>query len=280
MVSIGVCWKVVTDDVTPGVSPADEAALEIALRLAGRGGSVDAAGPVEADSTITSSSVTVASVAGPAADDVLRSAAAVGADRLVRVDQGSGVPPCSASVAAMLASVLSEADIVLCGDYSLDRGSGSVPAFLAGELGAAQALGLVAVDHEPPAIPLRVVRRLDGGRREVLEVPTPCVLSVEGSIARLRRAALPDTLASRTATVEVVPSPGPTATIEPVDVEPYRPRARVMPGPVGDTLDRVRSILDVGGAEPSHRETVHLEPEAAADRILQQLRDWGHLDPG
>ena len=36
--------------------------------------------------------------------------------------------------------------VVLCDAYSLDRGSGSVPAFLAAHLGAAQALGLVAVE--------------------------------------------------------------------------------------------------------------------------------------
>ena len=66
-----------------------------------------------------------------------------------------------------------------------------MPAFLAAELGAAQALGLVdveldaragRVDRVAPARPrpARAVR-LDG----------PGVLSVEGSTARLRRAALP-----------------------------------------------------------------------------------------
>ncbi len=53
----------------------------------------------------------------------------------------------SAVVAALLAQALREvgADGVLCGDASLDGGSGSVPAFLAGELRAAQALGLVGL---------------------------------------------------------------------------------------------------------------------------------------
>ena len=34
---------------------------------------------------------------------------------------------------------------------------------------------------------LALVRRLDGGRRELLEVEAPAVVSVEGSVATLRR---------------------------------------------------------------------------------------------
>ena len=51
------------------------------------------------------------------------------------------------------------------------------------------------------------MRRLDGGRREVLAVPPPAVLSVEGAVARLRRASLPAELESRRAVIEVVPGP-------------------------------------------------------------------------
>ena len=75
----------------------------------------------------------------------------------------------------------------------MDRGTGSVPAFLAHELGNAQALGLVEVDtgHAVDrAVDCACVRRLDGGRREVLDVAAPAVLSVEGSVRRLRRAPL------------------------------------------------------------------------------------------
>ena len=48
-------------------------------------------------------------------------------------------------------------------------------------------------------------------------------------------------------------------------------------------MNRVRSILDVGGAD-AQAETVTLEPGAAAARILDQLTEWGylgeHLDDG
>lgn len=266
-----MCWKWVSldNETDPdrrwaGVSAADEAALEVALRLA----SADA------------SSVTVVSLGPDAADTVLRDAHAVGADEVIRVDASTELD--SLTVAMALAQHLRRCDVVVCGDYSPDRGTGSVPAFLADELGAAQALGLVSVATDGATTgdaapgPIRVVRRLDGGRREVLDVPTPAVLSVEGSVARLRRASLTSSLASKSVDVTVVP--GPHGRLPETEIHPYRPRARSLPAPAGDTLARVREILDVGGGN-ERAEVVTLDPPDAARRILDQLRDWGYL-PG
>jgi electron transfer flavoprotein beta subunit len=60
-------------------------------------------------------------------------------------------------------------------------------------------------------------------------------------------------------------------------VLPYRPRARALPPPAGESpLARVLSLLGTG----THRgpaERVDAEPAAAAERILDQLRAWGYL---
>jgi electron transfer flavoprotein beta subunit len=278
--NLAVCWKhaelggpaaAQTGEITSGgvdtrwagVSPADEAALEIALSLRELAG---------AESTVT-----VVALGSAAVDAVLRTALAAGADRAVRIDASSALD--GATVADALAVTLGDVDHVWCGDYSLDRGSGSVPAFVADRLGAAQALGLIGV--ELPTFradqPLRVVRRLDGGRRELLDVTPPAVLSVEGSVASLRRAGLAATLASKSAEVEVVPGP-PSDPDAPVGVvTPYRPRARALPPPIGVALDRVRDLLKIGSDDSSHPETVTLEPQDAAVRILAQLREWGYL---
>lgn len=256
---ITVCWKWVAvdgataDDRWAGVSPADEAALEVALDMAGDG-----------------DEVVVATVGPPAADAALRAATAVGATRVVRADSSDAS---SRAVASALAAVAAGSDYVLCGDYSLDRGTGSVPAFLAGELHAAQALGLVEVDTARR--PIRALRRLDGGRRERLDVAAPAVLSVEGSVARLRRAPLAATLAATNAPVDVIA--GPPSPLDDAVVTTYRPRARSLHAPAGDTLARVRDILDVGGDTGGHADTVVLDPPAAARRIVDQLREWGYL---
>lgn len=256
------------DERFAGVSPADRAALEVALTLGEQRGE-----PV------------VVMTAGPAgADRALRTAMACGAARVVRIDLP--VDAESRNVADALADEIecldsNGASVVLCGDYSLDRGTGSVPAYLAHRLGAAQALGLVAVETavetaRPPARAIRATRRLDGGRREVLDVPMPCVLSVEGSVATLRRAGLRQMLDTHSAAVHVVAATSgrhATATV----VTPYRPRARALAAPAGDqALDRLRALTDAGGTS-TRGETVVLAPSDAAARIVQALRNWGYL---
>lgn len=269
--TIAVCWKWVSldgDARWAGVSPADRAALETALVLA----------------TATGEDV-CAFALGPAdADFVLREALAAGASRAVRVDASPDLrsDAVARALAGAITAVVDRPSWVLCGDYSLDRGSGSVPAMLAAELDAAQALGLVGVDIDAATgtsdgRALHATRRLDGGRRERLRVSAPAVLSVEGSVARLRRATLAAGLAARNAPVEIVSGPaGPRDA--PAEVGPYRPRARVISAPPGqDALARVRAIT-AAGATTSHGETVVLDPPDAAARIVQALRDWGYLD--
>ena len=259
---IGVCWKWVAagdDERWAGVSDSDRAALEVALDLA----------------ATSEDTVFVVTVGGPGAEVGLREALAVGATRAVRIDAPSDLE--SAAVAHALAAVLAGASWVVCGDASADRGSGSVPAFLAARLGTAQALGLVAVERRGRGV--RATRRLDGGRREVLDVPLPAVLSVEGSVARLRRASLPAELAARRAPIDVVP--GPTGPVEHPDaVQLYRPRARVLVPPSGTALTRVLELTDAAGATSTTHELVTLEPAEAAARILAVLAEWGYLDPG
>lgn len=249
-----------TDHRTSGASDADLAALEHALRLAEMWGDD-----------------VVAVTAGPAvADPMLREALAAGASRAVRVDLPDGAS--SEQVAAALAPVLSGASTVLCGDWSLDRGSGAVPALLAAHLGAAQALGLVTIDADGPGQVL-ASRRLDGGRRERLRVPAPRVLSVEGGL-RLRRAPLDGLLTAKAATVEVRSAPGAhhAAPRPPAEAAPYRPRARELPPPPPDLSARER-VLALTGAlvERTPPELLTLEPAEAADRLLAQLRTWGYL---
>jgi len=266
-VKIAVCWKWVSldrereaDRRWSGVSAADESALEVALTIA----------------ECWHGEVTIVCLGPPSADDVLRDAIAVGATSAIRVDASTELD--SRVVAVALAEQLRDQDLVLCGDYSLDRGTGSVPAFLADELSSAQALGLLEVhpnDGASTTRSLRVVRRLDGGRREILEVTPPAVLSVEGSAANLRRASLAATLDARA--VPVVSVSGPHGRLPEAEIHPYRPRARVLRAPTGGSLDRVRQILDVGGGDV-HAELITLDPPAAASRILDQLRAWGYLD--
>ena len=180
----------------------DAAALERALRLA----------------EAWQGQVLAVAAGGPAADATLREVAALGV-RTLRLPWSptgghadeqhvlGGAPDYLAdlvgderTLAAALATAIRRVGppaLVLCGDRSSDRGTGALPAFLAHELEAAQALGLVSLEpellsagsDEAPAV--RAERRLDGGRREVAAGADPCrVLDRGGRCTAAPRAAV------------------------------------------------------------------------------------------
>lgn len=252
-----------TDWRSSGASDADRAALEWALRLGAAWHQ-----PVVAVTAGTS-----------AADVLLREALAVGARSAVRVDVPTDAP--SAAVAAAIAGALGDVldetpTLVLCGVWSLDRGSGSVPAFLAAELGAAQALGLVSLASAHGAI--LAERRLDRGARERVRVPLPAVCSVEGASARLRRAGLPAVIAaSEDARITVArPERAAADDSQPVRTRPYRPRAKELPPPASPSArERVLALTGIL-TDRDPPQTLVLDPSAAADEVLAKLAAWGY----
>ena len=247
------------DDRTSGFSLADAAALECALLL-GEAWQLPVA----------------AITAGPpGARAVLRDAAAFGPRRLVLVTADIDAP--SEAIAEALAPLLDGAAVVCCGDYSADRGSGSVPAFLAHQLEAAQALGLTGLTPRTPGC-LIAQRRLDGGRREHLQVTAPAVISVEPGAARLRRASLSGLLAAREAVIEVAEGAVTHGSrVQVMSTAPYRPRPKMLPPP-HDPLPRARLLALTGAlTERTPPRVVRASCDEAADELISYLKDKGYL---
>jgi electron transfer flavoprotein beta subunit len=264
-----------------GLSAADGSALEHALRIC------------EAWSGRL-----LAIAVGPASvEPVLRQVAALGASvmRVPVAEPGAdgGSHELAGDQHALARRVVeavgpgSHPSLVVCGDRSVDRGTGSFPAFVAHELGAAQALGLVSLETEAGGGALVAERRLDGGWRERLRVPLPAVCSVEGSGVRLRRASLDGLLAAGTA---VVPGP-PASTQHPVGtggerarirIGPTRafiPRPRVLPPPRDDD-PRLRLLALTGTLEAPDPPTLigPVGSDEAADALIAFLVHHGYLD--
>lgn len=274
---------VTRDRLGVGLSPADAAALEHALRLA--------------DSW---SARVVAVCVGPeSVEPVLREVAALGVT-VVRVplgDEGDGhryvseLAEDERGLARTLVAALApfgSPDVVLCGDRSVDRGTGALPAYLAHELGAAQALGLVGVGPDEDGAPRALIaeRRLDAGWRERLRVPLPAVCSVEGAGMRLRRATLAGALSAEAGAVEVDRSLPVANAAGPSGAHigapaPFRPRPRVLPAP-RDPDPRLR-LLALTGALVAHEPPTVVEPadaSEAADVLLRFLARHGYLEDG
>ena len=253
-----------TDPRFSGASPADLSALEWAFRLAQAAGTVTA--------------ITVGDISSEA---MLRDAVAAGANDAIRVSATPGGS--SEAVAADIATVCADHELIVCGDHSLDRGSGSVPAFIAHQLGWAQALGLLSAANQTGADddpwPLLVERRLDRGRRERLQIASKAVISFETG-PELRRASLASTLAARTVALDVHPSTGASRPQAPhlLETGPFRPRARVKAAPSGDTRERVLDLIG-GATESSGGQKHEVSPDEGADIVVAQLRQWGYIDP-
>ena len=247
------------DGRATGFSFADAAALEWALRL-GESWQLP---------------VTAITAGPPEAQAVLRDAAAFGPRRLVFVTADHDAP--SEAVASVLAPLLAGAAVVCCGDYSADRGSGSVPAFLAHHLEAAQALGLTGLTPRTPGC-LIAQRRLDGGRREHLQVTAPAVISVEPGAARLRRASLSGLLAAREAVIEVAEGAVTHGSrVQVMSTAPYRPRPKMLPPP-HDPLPRARLLALTGAlTERTPPRVVRASCDEAADELISYLKDKGYL---
>lgn len=272
--------RVTHDRLAVGLSASDAAALEHALRIA----------------EAWSGRAVVVTIGTHTGDEVLREIGALGVD-VVRVpdsddeDQAhptelAGDEQASARAAAAALAALGGPDLVVCGDRSADRGTGAFPAFLAHELGAAQALGLVQLiagdDRE-----LLAERRLDGGWRERLSLRPPAVCSVEAAGVRLRRATLAGALGTDDIRVTVDETASGllrsarerTGALRLGPIRPFDPRTRVVPAPASE--DARQRVLALTGALDRHDPPTLVGPVGAteaADVLLEYLARHGYLE--
>lgn len=254
------------------LNPADAVALEMALRLRGRG-----------------DTVTALTVGPEDANDVLREALAVGVDRVLRVWDESDVATRPAFSSLLLAAALRTEglpDVVLCGWRTLSGGSGKVPALLGEYLNWPVVTDIVALEIEAARIWVR--RRLARGGRAEGEVTMPAVLAIAADDVRLRYASLPGLMSAKRAAIPVLTLPDlglspldlsfPTPTVQ--AATPPRPRPRTIFVPPSDlpAHERVEQILSAGVAR---KQALWVEgsAEKAADAIVQFLRDHGLLEP-
>jgi len=287
--------RVVRDPGMLDLPPAEAAALEYGLRVAqawsGRVLAVTAGDEPAGDALRQAAALGAGVLRVPWPAEAAAHGAGAGSDEEYTAELARDERALAAALAAAIRAATGPAGpaLVLTGDRSADRGTGALPAYLAHELGAAQALGLVALaaadDH------LVAERRLDGGRRERLRVPRPAVCSVEAAGVRLRRAGLAGVLAAAKADIPLAdgPRPGGLVGASPAPggarvaagrARPYRPRARVVPPPAGASA-RER-LLELTGVLAAHEPPTVIGPVGAAeaaDALLDFLRRTGYLAP-
>lgn len=172
----------------------DEYALEEALRLAEQCGG----------------QVTPLTV-GPAGDKaVLIRAAGMGAARGVHISYEGQTPLRPSNIAAMAAAWAQEQayDLILAGVMSEDALQGAVGPMLAELLGLPLTTAVVELALEPESGLVRVVREMEGGRRQRVSLPLPALLTVQSSPHRPRYPSLSSLLQAKKNPPQTIPASG------------------------------------------------------------------------
>lgn len=134
-------------------------------------------------------SVTALTVGPLAAQDILYTSRAKGADRGVRVDADVADPVAASDVLARAIGGL-KYDLVLTGVESSDNMAGATGIYTAERLGLPCAYAVTAIEATANPSVIRVTKELGGGVSQVLDITLPVLLCVQSGIQPLTYAAV------------------------------------------------------------------------------------------
>ncbi|HEY4339628.1 MAG TPA: electron transfer flavoprotein subunit beta/FixA family protein [Steroidobacteraceae bacterium] len=180
---------IVTDGVKMSINPFDEIALEEALRIRERGAAEE---------------VIAVSIGTSEAQQQLRTALAMGADRAVLVETPAGGAPIEPLVAANLLLKLVEREqpmLVILGKQAIDDDNSQTGQILAALWNRPQAT--FASKLELSGEVARVTREVDAGL-ETLEVDLPAVVTTDLRLNEPRYVKLPDIMKAKKKPLEVL----------------------------------------------------------------------------
>ena len=175
-----------TANVKMSMNPFDEIAVEEAVRLKEAGKATE---------------IIAISMGPPQAQETLRTALAIGADRGILIESGEELQPLA--VAKLLKATVEKEQprLVILGKQAIDDDSNQTAQMLAGLLGWPQATfaSKVTIDADGAT----VVREVDGGL-ETLEVKLPAVLSVDLRMNTPRYASLPNIMKAKKKPIQTI----------------------------------------------------------------------------
>jgi electron transfer flavoprotein beta subunit len=214
--------------VTWVLNPYDEFAVEGALRVREKLGAGE---------------VVVVSLGGPGVQTTLRNALAMGADRAIHLKTDAALDALSVSRAlAVVARELSPG-LVWFGKQAVDDDAAQVGPMTAELLGLPCAT--VAAAFELDGATVRVEREIEGGR-EVVEMPTPCVVTADKGLNEPRYASLKGIMAAKKKTIEErATNPGePAVEVLALELPPARAAGRIVGEGVAAVNELVRILRD------------------------------------
>ena len=176
-------------NVKMSMNPFDEIAVEEAVRLKEKGKATE---------------IVVVSIGPAKAQDVIRTAMAIGADRgiLVQTDAPTdigGVEPLAVAKILKAIADTEKPDMIIMGKQSIDDDSNQTGQMLAALLGWGQ--GTFASKVEPDGGNVKVTREVDGGL-ETVSVKLPAIVTTDLRLNEPRYAALPNIMKAKSKPME------------------------------------------------------------------------------
>jgi electron transfer flavoprotein beta subunit len=216
-------------NVKMSMNPFDEIAVEEAIRLKEKGAATE---------------IVVVSIGPAKAQETLRTALAMGADRAVLVQTEEEVEPLA--VAKILKGIAAEENpgLIIVGKQAIDDDSNQTGQMLAALLGWPQ--GTFASKVEVAGSDLNVTREVDGGL-ETVKLATPAVVTTELRLNEPRYASLPNIMKAKSKPL-VVKSPGDFGVdvaprLETLKVvEPAKRSAGVKVGSVDELVAKLKAL--------------------------------------
>ncbi|MCP5365672.1 MAG: electron transfer flavoprotein subunit beta/FixA family protein [Hyphomicrobiales bacterium] len=166
-------------NVKMSMNPFDEIAVEEAIRLKEKG---------------VASEIVAVSIGPAKAQETLRTALAMGADRAILIETDAEVEPLA--VAKLLAKVAAEEEpgMVILGKQAIDDDSNQTGQMLAALLGWAQGTFASKVEAEGDAV--NVTREVDGGL-ETVKLKLPAIVTTDLRLNEPRYASLPNIMKAK-----------------------------------------------------------------------------------
>ena len=221
-----------TANVKMSMNPFDEIAVEEAVRLKERG---------------IATEIVVVSVGPTQAQEQIRTALAMGADRGILVEQEGAVEPLAVAKILKALAEREQPGLIVLGKQAIDDDMNATGQMLAALLGWGQ--GTFASKVEVADGVARVTREIDGGL-ETVSLKLPAVVTTDLRLNEPRYASLPNIMKARKKPIETVkPSDlgvdaSPRLTVVKVE-EPAKRQAGVKVGTVAELVDKLRNEAKV-----------------------------------
>jgi len=184
------------------INPFDEIAIEEALRIRERGEATEIVG---------------VTIGGPATDEQIRFALAMGIDRAIRIDDSRALDPYA--VARILRALVEKEtpDVVIMGKQAVDDDSNQVGQMLAALLAWPQATFVSKIEFLDNKTRARCTRETDDGL-ELVAINLPGIITTDLRLNEPRYVSLPGLIKARRKTIEIVTGDQLSVSVKPLTI--------------------------------------------------------------